>query len=267
MWSQVDTTEKKVLVTASLVSAGHLFLIAYAAVFMHISVPTCQPNEKLFDEPGLRALGDKRYELHYTASMWSFQPKRLIVPVGSTVDFFLASKDVTHGFHVNRTHVNLMAVPGVVNKASHRFDEAGTFDIVCHEYCGTGHQNMNAVIEVSAQAQQATMDTGAAPALGDLGPALQPLVAAGRKLYQDRGCVACHSLDGSVGVGPSFKGLWGRTEELADGTHVQVDPAYISESIRNPQARLVKGFAPIMPALNLTEDEIKQMTTFLTVLR
>lgn len=261
MWKQIDSTEKKVLIIASLVSAGHLFLIAYAAMFMHISVPTCQPNEKLFDKAELRPVGEKRYEVHYLAKMWNFEPKKLIVPVGSTVDFFLGSKDVNHGFHINQTNVNLMAVPGVVNKATHTFAQPGMYHIVCHEYCGLGHQNMSAYIEVSPTATEAKMDEESGQTLS--GSELSEAAIAGKKIYQEKGCVGCHSLDGTVGAGPSFKNLWGEKVDLLDGSQVQVDEAYIVESIKEPAAKVVKGFGPIMPKLGLTDDEIKNVTEFI----
>lgn len=262
MWNQIDKIERRVLITAGLVSAGHLFLIAYAAVFLHISVPTCQPNEKLFDKSELIKISDNRVEVHYIAKMWNFEPKKLVVPVGTTVDFFLASKDVNHGFHINNTNVNLMAVPGVINKGTHTFSKAGTYHIVCHEYCGLGHQNMNAEIEVSNQVQVASMDHEAVTKFDET----NPIITQGRKVYQEKGCIGCHSVDGSTGAGPSFKGLWGKTEELADGSKVQVDNAYVSESIKEPAAKLVKGFGAIMPQLGLNDEEIKNITEYIKTL-
>ena len=54
--------------------------------------------------------------------------------------------------------------------------------------------------------------------------------------------MTCHSLDGSPGTGPTFKGLYGKMEELSDGSTVLVDEAYLEESIRSPGAKRVKGF-------------------------
>ena len=261
MWKSVDRTEKRVLLIASLVSIGHLFLISYAAMFLHISVPTCQPNEKLFTNPELRTVGDHRIEVHYVARMWNFEPKKLVVPVGSTVDFFLASVDVNHGFHINDTNINLMAVPGVVNKGTHTFNKPGLYHLVCHEYCGFGHQNMNATIEVSDKVTVASMDQPDqdSQAVTELSAA----AAAGKLIYQQKGCVACHSINGTSGVGPTFKGLWGRTEEMQDGLKVVVDEKYVVESIKMPQAKIVKGFGPVMPALGLSDQEISDIIEFI----
>ena len=65
---------------------------------------------------------------------------------------------------------------------------------------------------------------------------------------QVAGCVVCHTPDGRAGVGPTWQGIYGSEETLADGTTVTVDDAYIRESILDPNAKIVKGFPPnIMP--------------------
>jgi cytochrome c oxidase subunit 2 len=78
----------------------------------------------------------------------------------------------------------------------------------------------------------------------------------GRQLVEQLGCKACHSQDGSASLGPGWKGLYGRTEQLADGTRVQVDEAYLKESILDPKARLVQGYPPVMVAYTLNDDEL-----------
>jgi len=86
--------------------------------------------------------------------MWQFDPAEIDVPVGSTVDFYLTSKDVTHGFNISDKSVNMMAVFGGVTETSVYFDKPGTYSIVCHEYCGAGHQNMTGKVVVSPKKQK-----------------------------------------------------------------------------------------------------------------
>jgi mono/diheme cytochrome c family protein len=75
------------------------------------------------------------------------------------------------------------------------------------------------------------------------------LVTRGKSLYQSDGCSACHSLTGSTGVGPSFKGLNGSTVTLSNGQTVSADDAYLEQSIANPDAQIVKGYrAGVMSA-------------------
>lgn len=74
-------------------------------------------------------------------------------------------------------------------------------------------------------------------------------IALGRKLYERKGCVSCHSVDGTQRVGPSWRSIWGTEVTLADGTTRMVDAAYIQASIETPSAFARAGFPPgVMPS-------------------
>ena len=88
----------------------------------------------------------------------------------------------------------------------------------------------------------------------------------GAALYKAKGCNACHSLDGSKLVGPSFKGVWGRAEKTSGGD-VTVDLAYVKESVLTPMAKIVEGFPPAMPPQVLTDLEIESITLFFQTLK
>lgn len=77
------------------------------------------------------------------------------------------------------------------------------------------------------------------PAAGGNDPVL---VAAGAKLYQADACAGCHSLDGSKGVGPTFKGLEGSQVQLVGGPVTTASHRYLKLSISEPDAATVKGF-------------------------
>ena len=66
----------------------------------------------------------------------------------------------------------------------------------------------------------------------------------GEQLVTDNGCLACHSIDGSQIIGPSWKGIYGSHEKLDDGSTVLVDGYYIAASILDPNAKIVEGFSP-----------------------
>ncbi len=133
-----------------------LGVIAFAAVVDNINPPSgmaqIDPTKVAqtppFDKPGLRKLPDGSYEVYYVAQVFAFVPASITLPVGSKVTFYVTSPDVVHGFFIPNTDINMMAVPGWVNTATHRFVHAGQYLLVCHEYCGIGHQNMFAKIEV-----------------------------------------------------------------------------------------------------------------------
>lgn len=95
---------------------------------------------------------------------------------------------------------------------------------------------------------------------GTVGPStadmeLSEIAQYGAELYRSEGCVACHSLDGSVNAGPTWLGLWGTDRPLADGSSVFVDADYIIESMADPNAKVAAGFAAIMPNYSHLDDE------------
>lgn len=101
-----------------------------------------------FDQPGVRELAPKRYEVYVLAQAWFFTPNEIHVPAGSVITFYATSKDVIHGFKIENTNVNAMLLPGQVTKVTARFDKPGTYLFICHEYCGIGHPVMSGKIIV-----------------------------------------------------------------------------------------------------------------------
>jgi cytochrome c oxidase subunit 2 len=89
------------------------------------------------------------------------------------------------------------------------------------------------------------------------------MVEQGRTLAESGACMACHTTDGSTGLGPTWQGLFGKTETLADGTTIVVDEDYLKESILNPNAKVVQGFAPVMPPGNYTDAELDALITYI----
>ena len=83
-------------------------------------------------------------------------------------------------------------------------------------------------------------------------------------------CATCHSIDGSRMVGPTFKGLWGSKHKLTDGSEVEVDAAYVKESIWKPAAKVVEGYPPAMPAIfegKLSEDNVNDIIEYMKTLK
>jgi len=88
------------------------------------------------------------------------------------------------------------------------------------------------------------------------------LAMRGQQLSTQRGCVACHTVDGSVGIGPSWKGMMGRTEVTRNGTVVVVDEEYFRESLSDPARKQVAGYPNVMSRYFLEEDEIVALLEF-----
>lgn len=85
---------------------------------------------------------------------------------------------------------------------------------------------------------------------------------AGARIVKFKGCITCHSDDGSTKLGPTFKGLYGSTK---DG--FTVDETYVRESIREPTAKVRPGF-PAGVCVKFTPDvmddyDIEHIVTYL----
>ena len=190
----------------------------------------------------------------------------LILPVNKQALLTLTSTDVIHSFWVPEFRVKQDLLPGDNFERQLRItpDLVGEFKVRCAELCGRLHYNMEAPVKVLSQADyDAWVQSQVAPVSNDP-------VERGNQLTQKYGCRACHSIDGSKVVGPTWKGLFGKQEALSDGTTVLVDEAYIIESIRTPGAKVTAGFQNLMPAnigADLTDAQISDIIAYIQSLK
>jgi len=145
----MDKVERGIIISSLILVSLFVFSLLYAKNRYKADVPECLPYDKAYTEPKVNKLDEKTYQVFAVAAMWQFQPSEIYIPVGSDVDFYLTSKDVVHGFNIAQKNVNMMAVYGAINKTTVKFDKPGVYEIVCHEYCGVGHQNMAAQVIVN----------------------------------------------------------------------------------------------------------------------
>jgi len=188
------------------------------------------------------------------------------LPLGRPVKVLLRSKDVLHDFYVPHFRVKMDAVPGMVSGLWFIPTRTGRFEVACTEYCGVGHHTMRGLVvveeEAAFQAWLKTQPTFAQSMSKVAAGTGDGLAARGRDLAQARGCLGCHSVDGSPGVGPTWKGLYGKTETLADGATVVADADYLKQSIVKPQAMIVKGYSPLMQPYNLSGEELDALIAY-----
>jgi len=111
--------------------------------------PTKVAQTPPFDKPGLRQIGDHRYEAYYVAQIFQWNPSQIEIPVGSTVHFFITSTDVVHGFTIPQENINSEIMPGWVSDVEHRFTQPGDYVLICNQYCGAGHSGMFAHVKVT----------------------------------------------------------------------------------------------------------------------
>lgn len=217
------------------------------------------------------------YEVYVVAKKWSWSfqyPEGktsdvLVVPANQPVKLTLESQDVLHSFFVPAFRTKKDAVPGRYNTvwfeaqwddakargeftslSGEKFENVIAYDLYCTEYCGTNHSWMRTSAVVM---QPADFDAWINVRVED-DPTLTP-IQKGERLYLQNGCNACHTADGSASTGPTFRNLFGKQEQTDKGS-VTVDEAYITESIRQPGAKIVNGYSNQMMPFNLTDRQI-----------
>lgn len=211
-------------------------------------------------------------EIQVTGQKWKWlftYPNGLIasdlhVPVGEATRLTMRSEDVIHSLYIPAMRIKLDVVPGRYSKMWFTPLAVGQHQIFCAEYCGQGHSSMGAQLYVHTQEDYEKWLRDEEDKLLTRAP-----VDLGADLYKSRGCAQCHSVDGSRGTGPSFKGVYGEMQALSDGTKVLADENYLHESIIEPQAKIVQGFAPVMPTFKgkLKDKEIAGLIEYIKSLK
>lgn len=126
--------------------------------------------------------------------------------------------------------------------------------------------NVLAYVRAMQKSRDATVTLGGQPIV-ELPPDDGiPSADKGKALYAVKGCNACHSVDGSKSVGPTWLALDGRVEKVG-GADITVDDVYLTESIHMPMAKIVDGFPPAMPPNDLTDADIKSVIMFIKTLK
>ena len=183
----------------------------------------------------------------------------LVVPVDQPIKLIMSSEDVLHSFFIPNFRVKKDAVPNYYSSLWFEANKPGVYRIFCTEYCGDGHSVMGAQLRVLSRED---FDDWVTSGLGtdDI-----PLDKLGEKLYSAKACNACHSLDGTMMSGPSWKNLYGKDRLLTDDSIVKADDNYLRESIVNPAAKIVSGYMPVMPSYAglLNDREINALIEFI----
>jgi cytochrome c oxidase subunit 2 len=209
------------------------------------------------------------YEIQAEAWKWNWlfeypngtQSDTLYVPEGKPIRMNMSSRDVIHSFFVPAFRVKHDVLPNRYTSVWFEATKTGNFDLFCTEYCGTSHSDMITKVKVVSQEKFNSWVESGGGATEDM-----PLPVLGKRLYTQQGCNACHSLDGSPGVGPTWQGLYGKENHaMADGSTVTADDNYLREAILEPGAKVVEGYQNIMPAsyTSLSERELSALIAFI----
>jgi cytochrome c oxidase subunit 2 len=189
----------------------------------------------------------------------------LHMPVDKQVLLQMTSNDVIHSFWVPEFRVKQDLVPGRITELRITPIRLGNYKVRCAELCGTSHAYMEKPVVVSSRADY---DAWLGEQLKLAEQAAATPEGRGRALVAASGCAACHSINGAAGIGPTWFGLSGSQVPLTDGSVVTADDAYIHESIKAPQAQIVRGFEnQLMPNYGFTDDQINDIVAYIKTLR
>lgn len=209
------------------------------------------------------------------ARMWSWnfeyenglKANLLRVPAGRPVNLIIISDDVLHSLFIPAFKVKEDAVPGMKTRLWFKADRPGEYDIYCSEYCGQGHSSM--ISKVVAMEEKDFHEWYESSALM---PEKETTGLNALKIMEENGCLDCHSTDGSVIAGPSFKGLYGtKSTVITEGKErvVIIDEEYLRTSILHPDADVKKGYPDIMPSFEgeLTDGEMEAIIEYIEHLK
>lgn len=152
----IEKYERWFMYATAVVILGAVVGLVVSVVGHHAALPEpagrVQPADidttAPFDEPGYHDTGDGTGELVLIGQAWQWTPQDITIPTGTELTIKAVSRDVIHGIRIPETNANVMVIPGQVSEIEVTFDEAGQYSLLCHEYCGIGHQTMYMTINV-----------------------------------------------------------------------------------------------------------------------
>ena len=91
----------------------------------------------------------------------------------------------------------------------------------------------------------------------------------GQDIFVRMACNACHSIDGSLKLGPTMKNQFGKKILHTDGTVMIIDVDYIRESLIDPLKHIAEGYTPIMPSYKpvLKDEDIENLIAYIKALK
>ncbi len=237
----------------------------------------------------MRTVPPDAMPIKVTARQWSWtfdyangkETNVLKVPVRKPINLLITSADVLHSLFIPAYRIKEDCVPGMETHLWFLPDQLGSYDLFCTEYCGVGHSAMITKVEVMTQKDFDAWYSGAETPAGaeeEKHAAKKPgkeeasVSEEGAKLIQVKGCIACHTTDGTPKIGPTFKGVFGKKETVIHNgqeREITVDEAFIKQTLLHPEIDRVKGFPPIMPSQQgqLTNKEIEEIVEYIKSLK
>ena len=184
----------------------------------------------------------------------------LHVPVGQPIQLTMISQDVFHSFSIPDFRIKREVIPGRYSTVWFEATAPGTYHIFCTQYCGTNHSQMIGEVTVLSPDDYKKWTEESTSGMS--------LAQNGERLFASMGCNACHS-GGAAARGPNLAGVYGSQLQLASGSTVQVNEAYLRDAILNPSQHVTAGYAPIMPTYQgqISEDGLIDIVEYLKQLK
>ena len=191
------------------------------------------------------------FEVTVYGRMWNFtfeyengkRTDTLYLPNNKPVKLNLKAMDVLHSLYIPAFRVKQDMTPGKKNNFMwFKPQRVGTYELYCTEYCGLQHSYMYSYVKV---VEDSVFQTFLADSVQASTTQVDSPTATAKRIMQNIGCFACHSIDGTRLVGPTFKGLWGSERIVVtngDEREILVDEEYIKTSIYDPNADVAEGF-------------------------
>ena len=221
---------------------------------------------------------DDSFEITVVGRMWNFtfeyengkKTDTLFIPKDIPIKLNLVALDVIHSVYIPAFRVKEDVVPGQEKFMWFEPQKEGIYELFCTEYCGLQHSYMYNWVKVMPEED---FNTWYVDTTQQVAAAVDSPTESGKRIMTNIGCFACHSLDGSKLVGPSFKGLYGKEETVVtnkEERNIVVDDEYLTRSIFEPNADLVKGFNKGMMLSyhgQLTDLEVGQIIEYLKTVK
>ncbi len=220
------------------------------------------------------------FNIKVNARMWNFmfeyengrKTDTLFVPLDKAVKLDLVSFDVIHSLYIPAFRVKEDVVPGSDKFMWFEPEREGTYELFCAEYCGLRHSYMYNWVKVMPEEEFNKWYTDTTAKAAAATAAVETPAASGKRIMQNIGCLACHTIDGNKLVGPSFKGIYGHEVTVKTGGEtrtVTVDDEYLKKSIFDPNADIVEGYNKgLMQSYQgqLSDDDVALIIEYLKTL-
>ncbi|MGQ7870866.1 cytochrome c oxidase subunit II [Sunxiuqinia sp. sy24] len=227
----------------------------------------------------MKTAPDDSFEITVIARMWNFtfeyengrRTDTLFVPKNQPVKLNLRSMDVIHSLYIPSFRVKEDVVPGSDKFMWFTAQNEGIYELFCTEYCGLQHSYMYNWVKVMPQDDFNNWYADTTQQVASA--AIESPAATGKRIMNNIGCFACHSVDGSKIIGPSFKGIYGHevtVKTKGEERTLVVDDEYIKRSIYDPEADIVDGFNKgLMQSYQgqLSDDDIANIIEYLKTLK